>query len=417
MDYYMFATLEDARVQKVTEAGTITKKWLYRKLRGAIEWDVQFNGVRIFKFLNDPEKTLESLTQTFALFEPILKGPGVANEFAELNVQFLRNYANLTLEKRKVEVVTINESQIHSGDFFGITRLDGLDPMIIWGYGGATGHTAVALWFGDELYICESTVNSDYWPTNGIQRTPYATWIKQAEAASYNFVWLPLTPEISATFNATAAAEFFFSVEGTPYGFHNFLFGWLDTSNDNYPCLPPTYENCLSSEVVQILSGLVSAIDQPLAYRFFIQAFQKRLNTNINDTAELYQYSQVTAGIPFDVLYTIPEEDKWVYNDGYSMVCDVFVCETWKSAGLFGNLANVINCTEQTPFDVYSMAMFDPEYVPPQNCQEADPGLNYCQLNGKYRLELNKFGTRQPYPLMDQTCPSQNPSYNRPSNC
>jgi len=34
--------------------------------------------------------------------------------------------------------------------------------------------------------------------------------------------------EVRAKFNVTAAAEFFKSVEGVPYGYHNFLFGWLD---------------------------------------------------------------------------------------------------------------------------------------------------------------------------------------------
>jgi len=306
---------------------------------------------------------------------------------------------------------------IHSGDFFGITRLDGLDPMIIWGYGGATGHTATALWIDGELFVCESTVNSDYWPNNGIQKTPYQQWITWAQNASYNVAWVPLAPEISAMYNETAAIEFFNTVIGLPYGFHNFLFGWLDTSVDNLPCLPPAYDQCLTWELVQILSGVVDALDPKLAYRFFNQAFQKRLGTTINGTAEIYQYGQVNEGITFDVLYTIPEEDGWVYDDGLSMVCDVFVCEMWKHAGLFGDLAGQINCTEQTPFDVYSMAMFDTNYVPPENCQKADPGLPYCQLNGKYRLLLNKLGTRPPYPLMDQTCPSLPPSYIRPSNC
>ena len=38
----------------------------------------------------------------------------------------------------------------------GWVRLDGLDPMIAWAMGAATGHTAVALWQGQELFICES---------------------------------------------------------------------------------------------------------------------------------------------------------------------------------------------------------------------------------------------------------------------
>ena len=35
------------------------------------------------------------------------------------------------------------------------------------------GHTTIALRFNGELYICESTTDSAYWPTNGIQKTPY----------------------------------------------------------------------------------------------------------------------------------------------------------------------------------------------------------------------------------------------------
>lgn len=37
--------------------------------------------------------------------------------------------------------------------------------------------------------------------------------------------------EVRAKFNVTAAIEFFKSVEGTPYGIHNFIFGWIDTPN------------------------------------------------------------------------------------------------------------------------------------------------------------------------------------------
>ena len=40
----------------------------------------------------------------------------------------------------------LNESQIHSGDFIGVIRLDGLDPVLAFGMGSHTGHTAVALW-------------------------------------------------------------------------------------------------------------------------------------------------------------------------------------------------------------------------------------------------------------------------------
>lgn len=34
--------------------------------------------------------------------------------------------------------------------------------------------------------------------------------------------------DIRAKLDITKAAEFFRSVEGMPYGYHNFVFGWLD---------------------------------------------------------------------------------------------------------------------------------------------------------------------------------------------
>lgn len=40
-----------------------------------------------------------------------------------------------------------------------------------------------------------------------------------------------------AKFNNTAAVEWFYSVEGNPYGFHNFFFGWIDTENDSLPAV------------------------------------------------------------------------------------------------------------------------------------------------------------------------------------
>ena len=72
------------------------------------------------------------------------------------------------------------------GDFFGISRLDGLDPMLAWGMGSTTGHTAIAMRFeGDDesLYVCESTAKDVYWDRNGIQCTEWKKWIEKAEVS------------------------------------------------------------------------------------------------------------------------------------------------------------------------------------------------------------------------------------------
>jgi hypothetical protein len=55
------------------------------------------------------------------------------------------------------KVTTVNDSSIRSGDYLAIARFDGLDPMVMWGTGGRTGHSAVAVWDQGLLYVVEST--------------------------------------------------------------------------------------------------------------------------------------------------------------------------------------------------------------------------------------------------------------------
>lgn len=50
---------------------------------------------------------------------------------------------------------------------------------------------------------------------------------------------MPLSPASRAIFNETAAQEFYWSTAGLPYGYHNFLFGWIDTPTDNWPPILP----------------------------------------------------------------------------------------------------------------------------------------------------------------------------------
>jgi hypothetical protein len=107
--------------------------------------------------------------------------------------------------------IVFNESDIHSGDGLFMTRLDGLDPMLTWATGGS-GHSTMFLWMGKgkkrELYVVESTVKDSYWPTNGVQKTPYLTWLQQADQADMNVVFTPLNKEMREKFDEDAAIKF-----------------------------------------------------------------------------------------------------------------------------------------------------------------------------------------------------------------
>eukprot|EP00669_Euglena_mutabilis_P002329 TRINITY_DN12949_c0_g1_i1.p1 TRINITY_DN12949_c0_g1~~TRINITY_DN12949_c0_g1_i1.p1 ORF type:complete len:232 (+),score=64.01 TRINITY_DN12949_c0_g1_i1:1-696(+) len=231
------------------------------------------------------------------------------------------------MEKRPPPLNSVpSEDQIHSGDAFGGIRLDGLDPMLAWAMGSSTGHLATALRIEDgSLYVTESTTKDSYWPTDGIQMTPWATWIKQVQSAGYHFVWLPLRPEHRDRYNATAAAEILPRYLGTPYGFHNMLWAWLDTPTDNYPCLPPTFETCLDWRVVMPALAYLDRLTHGfIGQKLWIEAFNKRLGTTNLTTAELFAAAD-KAGLSFADLASIPERDEWVYSDGYSRMCDAWV--------------------------------------------------------------------------------------------
>lgn len=122
-------------------------------------------------------------------------------------------------------------------------------------------------------------------------------------------------------------------------------------------------------------------------------------------------------GMSLSQAVAIPENEAWRYNGNYSMVCDVFVCEMWRNAGIFGDLANEFQCTEQTPKDTYQWAIFDGEYKRPQQCIDADMDLPYCQLMGKYQLVLPGYNSISMYPNVNNKCPSLPPVYMRGANC
>jgi len=168
------------------------------------------------------------------------------------NIAFLAEAMEYQMEKREITDVHIDEDLIQSGDFFTIIRLDGLDPIIMWGSGSLSGHCVMALRFDGELYIVESQ-DAWYWPTSGLQRTPFKQWIKQAREASFNVIWLPLSGKSLLKFDEKAAQDWFFQTQGLPYGYHNFLFGWIDTPMDNIPPL-------MGDEFVPILMSLMDKV-------------------------------------------------------------------------------------------------------------------------------------------------------------
>ena len=109
-------------------------KTFKKPTNAAHAYDIKNNGVRIFRFPDSMAGTLKAIAETALLFGAEATH-GVPSILANLNVQWLKDYVNVDMKKRAITDVEVDESLIHSGDFIGIVRLDGLDPMLAWGMG------------------------------------------------------------------------------------------------------------------------------------------------------------------------------------------------------------------------------------------------------------------------------------------
>ena len=203
------------------------------------------------------------------------------------------------------------------------------------------------------------------------------------------------------------------------------LWGWIDTLEDNYPCLPDDYTHktglCLNWDIIETLFSIVDGFVPSIADLMWIEAWNLRIGTaaghdSVSDmprTADIF-YLASQQGIEPRAIPSIVEDDSWMYHTqnvttgekvmAPSSVCCVFVCKMWKAAGIFGDFTDDINCGEQTNSDDYQMNIFDSQ-------------IGYVQMTGEYTLSLNDYNTRDMYAHQNEHCESQNPDYMKSPGC
>jgi len=57
-----------------------------------------------------------------------------------------------------------------------------------------------------------------------------------------------------------------------PYGYHNFIFGWVDTETMNFPAM-------LSGELVAPVFSIIEMISSEAAYEVYTAALNMRVNS------------------------------------------------------------------------------------------------------------------------------------------
>ncbi|KAF6168021.1 hypothetical protein GIB67_011406 [Kingdonia uniflora] len=176
----------------------------------------------------------------------------------------------------------------------------------------------------------------------------------------------------------------------------------------------------LSMMHIQVASVMTvwNHIQPAYAANMWNEALNKRLGTEGLDLPQILVETE-KHGVPFDKLLTVPEQDDWLYSDGVSTSCIAFVLEMYKQAGLLGPMASSIQVTEFTIKDAYTLKFFEDDSSRlPKWCNEGDDvKLPFCQIRGKYRMELPGYNTMEPYPHMNERCASMPPKYKRSKNC
>jgi len=336
-------------------------------------------------------------------------GPKPPSWMVAANVEWVKEATGYEWKKRKAgDIITeIDENDIHDGDFLTITRFDGLDQFIELATGSHSGHSVIAMRINGTLHILESQAGW-YWPKINIQRTPFKEWVKYAHAAGFNVAILPMREDIRKKFNTTAALEWFYKVEGLPYGYHNFLFAGLDTESEN---LPPLLDLNFTAAGFNLLSKII-----PTGIRMiWDEAINVRLGTKGLKVYEQYQ-EMLKRNLTYGKVWAMVEQDGTVYSDGLSYVCSSFVAGIYKAGGLFGDMN--IQATEFTPRDIYLLNFFDRNATLPANCKKNDPEMPYCILMGEYTMDVrDDYSTIDPYPHMNEKCESMPPFYNRTAGC
>uniref|UniRef100_A0A2N9II86 Uncharacterized protein n=1 Tax=Fagus sylvatica TaxID=28930 RepID=A0A2N9II86_FAGSY len=141
-------------------------------------------------------------------------------------------------------VTNISVDDIHSGDFLAISKIHGrwggFETLEKWVSGSYAGHTAVCLKDSEgKLWVGESGHENEK-GEDIIAVLPWEEWWDfelNKDDSNPHIALLPLHPDTRAKFNETAAWEYARSMDGKPYGYHNMIFSWIDTIDQNYP--PP----------------------------------------------------------------------------------------------------------------------------------------------------------------------------------
>ena len=354
-------------------------------------------GVNFFQFPNGISGLIADLSKTVTLFQ--------GNNIEAENINFIKTKMNISMDLINAHPIP-NISDIKIGDTLLIRKLDGLDPLIMWGTGAHAGHYAMFLNFSDGMYILESTDKNPYgkkfWPPPyGFIKTPYKKWFELAKNSNYQIRILRLKESNRKKLisNLNDVYQWWNKYEGTTYGYYNLLWGWIDTLDNNFP-EPLTKE---------FLTLVISFMERNNIYAntvksVFLDSINKKIELITNKSSNRTLLEIINWGIDNNLkiwdIWIKSEKDNWLYNNAPSRVCDTLILSFFKLGKI---IPNYVQISEFTPKDLYELNIWD--------------NYHTIQIMGKYNISIPQWNTINFYKNINEKCPSKPPKYDRPKYC
>lgn len=271
-------------------------------------------GMKILRLCDSHVNLLPDVLLTLYLFiaDPFVEGPKgekvpvwLRDYVYTYHYDWLHKWQGMKLFKRKQKAKIDGDwmrKYAKNGDILCRFAGTGLSSLIMWGTGSQCSHIAMFLWGrGDEkdqLFVVQSN-------GKGIWKQPVDAFWEENDGTG--IAMLPLHPDWRAKFDTEKAWDWFETVNGQPYGFANFLFGYFDTPDENFPQL-------ISVDAwmtfIMILND-IPLVGPKLVDFVWTRALNKRLGTEGLNFKQVVEET-MKKGMTLGELMAIPEKEEWV---------------------------------------------------------------------------------------------------------
>jgi hypothetical protein len=368
-------------------------------------------GISIILMCDSWLHLIPNIIKTITLFVPDIAASAnlpipafLKAVIAKRAYNFVAKYTGIEFNPR-TEKVAISEEYIRqyvkSGDILVIRGPSGLGVTIMYATGGPIQHSAIAMWDDQEenkLWILEAN-------GQGLVRMELEDWYSRYNG---DIAWLHLSDDSRKQFNPSKAWEWFRSVENLEYGIRNFAFTLMDDPLHNFDAITD-----LNSVIVML--NILNVVTKGFRDTLITEALNMRLGTQGLSFADTL-YEMDRRGTNIVETMKLPEKDGWIYSNGQNYVCSALSIKMLQEGGVLAGYR--IHSHEFTPRDVFMLQIYekDASKMPPL-CQQNDPGLPFCQLKGKFKIDPTLYNSVGPYDFMNDNCPSMPPAWYRPPNC